>query len=92
VTEDDTAGTGELPAPPPLPGGLVDVRPLVAGGTAAWLLAFCGLALARWAGHEPPTEWLWICLCGGALGIIGLGIATWQRSAASRDSRRAQRM
>jgi hypothetical protein len=92
VAEEGTAGTGELRAPPLLPRPLVDVRPLAAGGTAAWFLAFCGLAVARWGMHEPPTEWLWVCLSGVVLGLIGLGIATWQRSAATRSSRGAQRM
>jgi hypothetical protein len=92
VTHDETPGTGGLPAPPPLPRALVDVRPLVIGGTAAWFVAFGVLALLRWGLREPPTEWLWICLAGGVLGLIGLGIVTWQRSAVRRHSHGDQRM
>jgi hypothetical protein len=92
MAESNTPRADEPPAPPPLPRALVNIRPLIIGGTTAWLLAFAALAVARWGLREPATGWLWVCLCGVALGLIGLGIATWQRSAASRNSRGAQRV
>jgi hypothetical protein len=92
MAHDEAAAAGGLVAPPPLPRALVDVRPLVIAGTVAWFVAFGVLAVLRWGLHEPATEWLWICLAGGALGLVGLGIVTWQRSAFRHHARGAQRM
>jgi hypothetical protein len=36
-----------------------------------------------------PATWLWACLTGGSLGLLGLVVINWQRRAAQRGSRGA---
>ena len=54
-------------------------------GTALWFVAFLVLLPMRGrladAGHE---IWLWTCLAGWVLGLIGLPLAMRARSAARR--------
>jgi hypothetical protein len=51
----------------------VDGVRTVATGTASWLLAFVVLlAFHRWLGAHGLTWWLWTCLTGVALGLVGL--------------------
>ncbi|MGH2843055.1 MAG: DUF2530 domain-containing protein [Solirubrobacteraceae bacterium] len=72
--------------PPPLPRHLADPRPVVGVGTLAWFTAAVVLLIVG----EPPV-WIWACLTGGLLGLIGFVMIHWQRSAARRGSRGAQR-
>lgn len=71
---------------PPLPRSLSDARPVVLAGTIAWFAAAVVLAIVGVGG-----VWLATCLTGGALGLLGLLIIAWQRRAAQRGSRGAQR-
>lgn len=73
-------------SPPPLPPSLTDPRPVAGIGTLA---AFVAAAVLAVAGAE--GIWVWSCLTGGGLGLAGFGIMYWQRSAATRRSRSAQR-
>ncbi len=73
-------------SPPPLPPSLADPRPVAGIGTLAALAAAAVLAIAGAEGI-----WVWSCLTGGGLGLVGFGIMHWQRSAAIRHSRSAQR-
>ena len=68
-----------------LPRALADPRPAVSVGTVAWFVAAGGLLVS-----DGPVQWIWACLTGGLLGIIGLGMIYWQRRAAQRGSRSAQ--
>ena len=72
--------------PPPEPLDVDTVR-LVLAGTVLWFVGFLVLLPFRVrlaaAGHE---IWLWTCLAGAGLGVIGLLVCLWQR-AASRRSR-----
>ena len=78
-------------APPSLPRRTSDV-PVVAGiGTLAWVVAAAVLLGAHWVADRPLDIWFFTCVTGAALGAIGFGIFTWQRSAARRGSRLAQR-
>ena len=70
---------------PPLPPALADPRPVMGIGTLAALAAAAVLAVA---GAE--DIWVWSCLTGGGLGLVGLGVMRWQRRAATRRSRSAQ--
>lgn len=75
--------TGERPPPKPLQ---TDVVRLVIGGTALWFAGFVVLLVAGGAAHR---EWMWTCLAGWLLGLVGLRLAwTAQRreKAASRSS------
>jgi hypothetical protein len=75
-----------LPSPPALPHRLADPVPAILGGTALWLVALGALLLLG-----ADRIWVWTSVSGSALGIIGYGVFTWQRSAARRGSRSAQR-
>lgn len=61
---------GVRPAPMPVQ---VDARRIVAAGTAAWFVAFLVL-LPFWGRLRGADNlsWLWTCLCGAALGLLGL--------------------
>lgn len=83
---------GELRTPPPLPTRWVDLRPVLALGTTAWFLAYCALLVARYGYHATTGIWLPTCLAGWILGLIGTAIMYWQRWAARRGARGAQRL
>lgn len=71
---------------PPLPRPLANPRPVVLVGTIAWFAAAAVLAIAGVGG-----DWVATCLAGGGLGLVGFLIMAWQRWAADRGSRGAQR-
>ena len=75
---------------PALPAQLTALFPIVVVGTAAWLAGFVVFAVRDWGRGEPASVWLWTCLAGVVISIIGMGIMTWQRAAARRGSRAAQ--
>jgi protein-S-isoprenylcysteine O-methyltransferase Ste14 len=77
--------------PPPLPPRLTQVRTVTAVGSLLWLLGAVFLLVAALAGWRPLDIWFTTCLAGMLLGGIGWGIYTWQRAAARRGSRTAQR-
>lgn len=50
-----------------------DPRPVVAVGTALFLLGFVVLLpFYGWLGEHHHRVWLWTCLAGWLLGIVGL--------------------
>ena len=71
---------------PELPKRLTDLTPVVIVGTSIWAVALVVLVFA--------TNGLWVqtALSGFALGFIGLAIIGWQRAAARRGSKAAQRV
>ncbi len=78
--------------PPPLPALPTGVAYIVVPGTIVWFTAFAVLLFFtdRLQEHNAMI-WLWTCLAGGLLGFVGLGIHHWQRQAARRGRRGAQR-
>ncbi|MQA07314.1 MAG: DUF2530 domain-containing protein [Pseudonocardiaceae bacterium] len=76
--------------PPPLPHGVVDTTRVVIGGSAIWFLLFCGLLVSILAFDSGSWLLLWTCAAGWGLGLVGLAVMHWQRSAARRGSRGAQ--
>jgi len=72
----------DRPAPEPLD---VDAARVVAAGTILWFVGFLVLLPFRdrlaAAGHE---VWLWTCLAGVGLGLIGLPLCLRQRTRARR--------
>ena len=94
MAEESKSDTGDggtsLPAPPPLPARLVDPRWPVVIGTVVWFVAFCVLLVAHLAFGRTAAMPLWVTLSGWVLGLIGLAILAWQRSASRRGSRGAQ--
>ncbi|HVV11643.1 DUF2530 domain-containing protein [Amycolatopsis sp.] len=81
---------GSLRPVPELPSGLIALFPIVIVGTAAWLVGFVVLAIRDFGGGRTPGVWMWTCLSGVVISLIGMGIMTWQRAARSRGSRSAQ--
>jgi uncharacterized membrane protein SirB2 len=74
-----------------LPKKLTDLTPVVIVGTVLWAVGFVVLFVLRLGSGKPPAVWLWTCMAGVALGFIGMGIIAWQRAAARRGSKSAQR-
>ena len=73
------------PEPPSLPAALMDPRPVIAAGALLWALA----AVASFT-VDALHSWRPVTLAGLAVGVIGLSIFLWQRTAARRGSRGAQ--
>jgi hypothetical protein len=70
---------------------LLALPPLVWTGTAVWLVASGVLLVLRYGFDAGRPIWLWTALTGVGLGIIGLLIMWWQRTASRRGNRGAQR-
>ena len=80
-------------SPPPLPSSGAGLAHIVAPATAAWFVAFVVLLFfTDELRANDSMMWLWTCLSGGGLGLIGLSIYAWQRSAARRGTRASQSM
>ncbi|TNC28280.1 DUF2530 domain-containing protein [Amycolatopsis alkalitolerans] len=75
---------------PELPARLTALLPIVIAGTSAWFAGFVVFAILDFGGGRTPSIWLWTCLAGVVISLIGIGIMTWQRAAARRGSRSAQ--
>jgi hypothetical protein len=73
------------PAPPPLSPALMDPRPVIAVGAVLWALAT--LAAFTVSGLH---SWRPIALAGLGVGVFGLSLFLWQRSAARRGAKGAQ--
>ncbi len=71
---------------PDLPKRLTDLTPVVIVGTALWLVALVVLFFTS------GGVWVQTCVAGILLGGIGFGIIFWQRAAARRGSKSAQRL
>lgn len=76
---------GKLP-PPPLPPRLVNLRVPVVAGTVLWFAVYLVLLITG-----ADRNWMWTALAGWVLGLIGMLIMWWQRTASRRGSRGAQR-
>jgi len=64
--------TGNRPAPQPPP---VRVRTVLLTGTALWFAAFVVLLpFWGWLTDHDHQIWLWTCLAGWLLGLVGLAI------------------
>jgi len=91
MTEPDSAAAAA--GPPPLPAVRAGLAHIVVPVTALWFVAFVVLLFFTddLRAHDAMI-WLWTCLAGGVLGLIGLSIYFWQRRSARRGSRSANRM
>ena len=78
---------GGRPDPEPLE--LDDTR-VVAAGTLCWLVVLVALLVADLAGASVPGWWPVMCLCGIALGLLGLRYVA-RRKQARRRAQRARR-
>jgi hypothetical protein len=67
-----------LVTPPPVQ---MNARRIVAVGTAIWFVAFVALLpFYGWLGRHDHRIWLWTCLAGWILGIIGWAIMMRHRA------------
>jgi hypothetical protein len=72
------AGPQQLVQPPAVE---INVRRIVAVGTAIWFVAFVVLLpFYDWLGRHDHRIWLWTCLAGWVLGLIGLLIMRRHRA------------
>lgn len=78
--------------PPPLPRRLTDAVPVILTGTALWLVALVVLGVLTLTGARPVDAWLWACVVGVGLGVLGLGVLALQRRALARGARGAQKL
>jgi hypothetical protein len=59
----------------------INTRRITAIGTAVWFVAFIGLLpFYGWLGRHDHRIWLWTCLAGWLLGILGYSIMLRHRS------------
>lgn len=73
------------PEPPSLPPALLDPRPVIGAGLLLWALAaIAAFTVSGLHGWRPVT------LAGLGVGVFGLSLFLWQRSAARRGARGAQ--
>ena len=69
----------ELVTPPAV---RVNARRIVVFGTVLWFAAFVALLpFYGWLGRHHHRIWLWTCLAGWLLGLVGLAIMTRHRRA-----------
>jgi hypothetical protein len=67
----------ELVTPPAVP---INARRIVAAGTAIWFVAFVALLpFYGWLGRHDHRIWLWTCLAGWCLGLLGLAVMSRHR-------------
>jgi Protein of unknown function (DUF2530) len=78
--------------PPPLPRRLTDAVPVILTGSVVWVAALVVLGALALTGLRPADAWLWACVVGVGLGVLGLGILALQRRAVARGSRSAQKL
>lgn len=68
----------ELVNPPPV---RMNARRIVMAGTLLWFIAFVALLpFYGWLGHHDHRIWLWTCLAGWVLGILGWSIILRHRT------------
>ncbi|MDF3049223.1 MAG: hypothetical protein K0R87_861 [Pseudonocardia sp.] len=79
-----------MPEPPPLPRRFNDVHTVVGAGIVLWLVGAVTLLVAHLVAGRPLDVWFATCVIGAVLGVVGIGIFSWQRAAARRGSRTAQ--
>ena len=79
---------GERVAPPPLEGNVVAT---VTGGTATWFVLFLvQLPFYGWYADRGHEWWIWCCLAGTGLGLIGIWYVRRRAAAIARDEARAR--
>ncbi len=64
---------------------------VLAVGSVLWAVAAAVLAAAWIVSGRPLDTWFLTCVVGAGLGGVGYSVFAWQRAAARRGSRGAQR-
>ncbi|GAA3505691.1 hypothetical protein GCM10019016_128040 [Streptomyces prasinosporus] len=87
------SGSPKHEAPEPLEGPVVAT---IIGGTVVWFVLFLvQLPFYGWFDEHGHTWWLWTCLAGGGLGLIGIWYvrrrdAALERARAEQDGQAAR--
>jgi len=72
VVETSRPGDRALIQTPPVQ---MNTRRIVVVGTAIWFVAFVVLLICwHWTSDHHHRDWLWTCLAGWALGIVGYAL------------------
>jgi hypothetical protein len=67
----------ELVTPPPVQ---INARRIVVAGTLLWFVGFVALLpFYGWLGEHHHRLWLWTCLAGWCLGIVGYTVMSRHR-------------
>ncbi|WP_020669985.1 DUF2530 domain-containing protein [Amycolatopsis nigrescens] len=82
---------GPLRPVPELPQRLIDIWPVVIVGTGLWLVGFVVTLVSYLSSDGPPSVAFWTTVAGLVISFLGMGVMTWQSTAARRGSRTAQR-
>ena len=77
--------------PPALPPRYSQMVTVLAVGSSLWAVAAVTFAIASVVSGRPLGIWFLTCLVGAGLGAVGYSVFAWQRTAARRGSRGAQR-
>lgn len=73
-------------APAPLEGPVVAT---ITGGTVIWFVLFLAqLPFYSWFVDRGQTWWVWTCLAGGLLGLVGIWYVRGRDAAIKRDAER----
>lgn len=64
------------PVPEPLD---VDSTTVIVAGTVLWFGALAVLLFTSDLGDDGDARWVWTCLAGGVLGLLGLALSLRQR-------------
>lgn len=76
-TPSESASKGHLARPPAVQ---LDARRVMLVGTIAWFLAaIVLLPFWGWLGRHDHRLWLWTCLAGGVLGLLGYALLSKHR-------------
>lgn len=86
-------GRGDGYRPPPLPPVTAGVWHIAVPGTIIWFAAFAVLLFfIPELQRNDAMIWLWTCLAGFAVGLLGLAVYSWQRRSARLGKRSANLM
>jgi Protein of unknown function (DUF2530) len=77
--------------PPALPARFNQMITVLAVGSVLWAVAAAVVAAASIVSGRPLDIWFLTCVVGAGLGGVGYSVFAWQRAAARRGSRGAQR-
>jgi Protein of unknown function (DUF2530) len=77
--------------PPSVPPRFTQMITVLAVGTVIWAVAAVVLAIASIVADRPLDIWFLTCVVGAGLGGVGYSVFAWQRAAARRGARGAQR-
>jgi uncharacterized protein YybS (DUF2232 family) len=93
VSEPSAIADADGYTPPALPPVTTGLWHIAVPGTILWFAAFVVLLFfIPTLQANDAMVWLWTCLAGFVLGLMGLSVYSWQRRAARQGRRSANQM